>query len=548
MTVQLWIGQSAPGRKMVPPRERCLLSWPGFQASAGATLASLRDRRQFCDVTLACEDNQQVQAHRVVLSSCSPLLEAMLTSLHHPHPLLYLPSTKASTLASLVDFVYRGEVELPTSELPPFLTLAAMLQVRGATELDTQQVESKRGGQQNPERKLEEEGGSEDLDTIFEAELLQELSQELLEEKPSTGPLLSPSPLYSGRQVALAPEEALRLLTCPPAYTDSLRQVASGKGGQVYVLKCDNVPTHADWKLAGHRMKSINGGKTVHPRSNPSESIIRRTYLHDTETPSGMQKVLERGFKRYLWYLKSDPNTILIQYIGDEKLSIIPVVFPQKDQDCLSENSFEHNKDVEPSIAAPTEESSVESNRVFEYNFQNQTKSPTKPLSVSDPISLEWTAFQALPSPSGEPTHEPLCRDRHTPLSAEEVLHLLTSVPTYTDRLDDVANGKGGEVYLFRSDTELSYTDWRLAGHRMKATNGCKTIHAKKNVQTDIVRNRYFLAIAGRAEPEKGFKRLVWHLKSDLKTIVVQYIGDDTLAPPKQNLNPETGFYYQLRR
>ena len=114
--------------------EKCTLAWEDFQENAGGTLRDLREDGDFCDVTLVCEDNQQIPGHKVVLAASSPLLRAMLKSSQHSHPLLYFWGVKARDLARLVDFIYRGQVQVYQSDLEDFLNVAKMLKVKGVTE------------------------------------------------------------------------------------------------------------------------------------------------------------------------------------------------------------------------------------------------------------------------------------------------------------------------------------------------------------------------------------------------------------------------------
>ena len=51
--------------------EKFCLRWNDFETSISGAFKELRDDKDFFDVTLACEDNQ-VQAHKVILSACSP--------------------------------------------------------------------------------------------------------------------------------------------------------------------------------------------------------------------------------------------------------------------------------------------------------------------------------------------------------------------------------------------------------------------------------------------------------------------------------------------
>ena len=52
--------------------EKLCLKWNDFQENAISAFGTLREDREFTDVTLACEDGQQVEAHKEVLTSSSP--------------------------------------------------------------------------------------------------------------------------------------------------------------------------------------------------------------------------------------------------------------------------------------------------------------------------------------------------------------------------------------------------------------------------------------------------------------------------------------------
>ena len=73
--------------------ERLCLQWNDFKESAIGSLRSLRGEIDFHDVTLACEDGKQIEAHKVILSISSPFKrkrrEHKVTSQSFPIPFLY---------------------------------------------------------------------------------------------------------------------------------------------------------------------------------------------------------------------------------------------------------------------------------------------------------------------------------------------------------------------------------------------------------------------------------------------------------------------------
>ena len=53
------------------------LRWNNYHSNIISEFELLREEEQFVDVTLACE-GQQLKAHRIVLSACSPYFKTLL--------------------------------------------------------------------------------------------------------------------------------------------------------------------------------------------------------------------------------------------------------------------------------------------------------------------------------------------------------------------------------------------------------------------------------------------------------------------------------------
>ena len=102
-----------------------------FQQNISSSFKELREDADFSDVTLVCEEDQQFEAHRVILSACSPLFQNMLKKNKHSHPLIYMRGLKAKDLLSILDFMYHGEAFIYKDDLDAFLTLAEELQLKG---------------------------------------------------------------------------------------------------------------------------------------------------------------------------------------------------------------------------------------------------------------------------------------------------------------------------------------------------------------------------------------------------------------------------------
>merc|ERR1712204_100605 len=121
---------------MYRQEEKLCLKWNDFQENAISAFGTLREDREFADVTLACEDGQQVEAHKVILASSSPFFLSLLSKNKHPHPLIYMRGLKFEDLVAMVDFLYFGEANVYQENLDSFLALAEEIQLKGLTGND----------------------------------------------------------------------------------------------------------------------------------------------------------------------------------------------------------------------------------------------------------------------------------------------------------------------------------------------------------------------------------------------------------------------------
>jgi len=113
--------------------EKFCLRWNDFESNISTSFRELRDDKELFDMTLACED-EQIQAHKVILSACSPFFRHVLKRNKHDHPLLYLKGVKFAELQAVLNFMYQGEVNVAQEDLNSFLSVAEELKVKGLTQ------------------------------------------------------------------------------------------------------------------------------------------------------------------------------------------------------------------------------------------------------------------------------------------------------------------------------------------------------------------------------------------------------------------------------
>ena len=116
---------------MATADEKLCLQWNDFKENISSAFGDLRQDKEFTDVTLACEDGQQVEAHKVVLVASSPFFLNILKRNKHPHPLIYMRDVRPQNLLAMVDFLYHGEANISQENLDSFLVLAEELQLKG---------------------------------------------------------------------------------------------------------------------------------------------------------------------------------------------------------------------------------------------------------------------------------------------------------------------------------------------------------------------------------------------------------------------------------
>ncbi|XP_037085507.1 zinc finger protein 534-like [Pollicipes pollicipes] len=112
--------------------QKFCLKWNNFQNSVTSVFENLRQDEELVDITLCCEGHK-IKAHRMMLSACSPYFRDLLKENPCQHPVFFLKDTSYPDLAAVVEFVYKGEVNVAQSQLGSFLKTAEMLQVRGLT-------------------------------------------------------------------------------------------------------------------------------------------------------------------------------------------------------------------------------------------------------------------------------------------------------------------------------------------------------------------------------------------------------------------------------
>jgi len=144
------------------------LRWKNHQGTILSVFESFLSSQTYADVTLACE-GQYIRAHKLILAACSPYFEVKIVANSYnmlvilikgerlncwhgfiayflfqelldvdvtKHPIFFMKDVTYSELHALVNYMYRGEMEIMDEDLSSLLRVAQSLQIRGLTDVE----------------------------------------------------------------------------------------------------------------------------------------------------------------------------------------------------------------------------------------------------------------------------------------------------------------------------------------------------------------------------------------------------------------------------
>ncbi|XP_059487836.1 zinc finger and BTB domain-containing protein 14-like isoform X31 [Neocloeon triangulifer] len=108
------------------------LRWNNYVKHVSTAFEALRCDRDLVDVTLSCE-GKKIPAHKMLLSACSSYFKSLFKENPCQHPVIIFRNVAFDDLMALVDFMYKGEVNVEQEQLASFLNTAELLEVQGLT-------------------------------------------------------------------------------------------------------------------------------------------------------------------------------------------------------------------------------------------------------------------------------------------------------------------------------------------------------------------------------------------------------------------------------
>ncbi|CAG9836377.1 unnamed protein product [Diabrotica balteata] len=118
---------------MATAQQFCL-RWNNHRSNLLTVFDELLQNEAFTDVTLACEGGSPIKCHRMVLAACSPYFQNLFTDLPCKHPVVVLKDVKHVEIKAILEYMYRGEVNVAQDQLAALLKVAEALKVKGLVE------------------------------------------------------------------------------------------------------------------------------------------------------------------------------------------------------------------------------------------------------------------------------------------------------------------------------------------------------------------------------------------------------------------------------
>ena len=129
---------SGGGSGAPPSPQQFCLRWNNYQSNLTNVFDQLLQSESFVDVTLACEGHS-VKAHKMVLSACSPYFQTLFFENPCQHPIVILKDIKWPELKAVVEFMYKGEINVSQEQIGPLLKVAESLKIRGLADVNGEQ-------------------------------------------------------------------------------------------------------------------------------------------------------------------------------------------------------------------------------------------------------------------------------------------------------------------------------------------------------------------------------------------------------------------------
>ena len=102
--------------------------WKNQQDDIQVMFRNLYIEKSHADITLVCDDQVEVEAHKIVLVACSPFFRRVIQATEQS--LIYLDGFTRNEMESMLEFMYLGEAEIAEERLEGTLKMFKDLEIR----------------------------------------------------------------------------------------------------------------------------------------------------------------------------------------------------------------------------------------------------------------------------------------------------------------------------------------------------------------------------------------------------------------------------------
>ena len=108
----------------------CNLKWCNYFDCLQEMLQDIRGSNKFTDVTLVCDDNRKIEAHKIVLCASSPVFKDIINNHTEGHPVIYLQDILFQELEAILEFIYLGIATFEKGRIAEFVNAAHNLEIK----------------------------------------------------------------------------------------------------------------------------------------------------------------------------------------------------------------------------------------------------------------------------------------------------------------------------------------------------------------------------------------------------------------------------------
>lgn len=121
------------------------LRWNNHRSNLLTVFEQLLQTEAFTDVTLAV-GGTSIKCHKMVLAACSSYFQSLFLENACPHPIVVFKDIQYAEIRAILEYMYRGEVNVAQEQLPSLLKVAEALRVKGLFEDDSLNASGGGGG------------------------------------------------------------------------------------------------------------------------------------------------------------------------------------------------------------------------------------------------------------------------------------------------------------------------------------------------------------------------------------------------------------------